>query len=364
MANYRFKLTPEDLDTAVANNISMQRTGYIEVYNGSNRKIVAVNDNETFDDQMQMIPSSVIANEPVVTTDSVEGQYSMNMTVYGTIVDEGASAVTEYGWVWSYDETPTIDDNKVVVGSESFVGSYNSTSDPGSMSPGDPIYVRAFATNASGTGYGSQLVGEAYLCFVEGTLVTLANGDQKPIEEITYDDSLLVWNFDDGKFDSAMPLWICEPFVLPHHRLMKFSNGAELSVAAFDKGHRIFNMQKNSFTNLNTDDTPFGTTTLSDANEIVTLVDSELVEERAVFYNVITHTHINIFANSILTSCKLNNIYPISNMKFVKDDRRLADISEFDVPDFVFEGLRLAEQPNYVGLKEKAKTIAHSLLRV
>jgi hypothetical protein len=297
---------------------------------------------------------------PTVTTDTIDPQYSMNMTVSGTITDQGSSAVTEYGWVWSYAESPTISDNKVVAGTGSFSGAFSETSDPGSMDPGEIIYVRAYATNAVGTSYGSQLDGEVYLCFVEGTAVTLANGDVKPIEDITYDDSLLVWNFDEGRFDAAAPLWICHPFELPNHRMMRFSNGSGLSVASFDKGHRIFNAQKNSFTNLNTEDTPFGTESLTDTGEPVYLVDGELIEKRAMFYNVITVRHINMFANGILTSCKLNNIYPIENMRFVKDDRELRDISEFNVPEAIFDGLRLAEQPDYVGLKQKAKTIANS----
>ena len=44
-------------------------------------------------------------------------------------------------------------------------------------------------------GLSSTEVYAFYMCFVEGTLVTLADGTTKPIEDITYDDELLVWNF-------------------------------------------------------------------------------------------------------------------------------------------------------------------------
>jgi hypothetical protein len=298
---------------------------------------------------------------PTVTTDEVEPGYVSNMTVSGTITDEGSSPVTEYGWVWSYSENPTIDDDKVVVGTESYVGSFSQASGSGSMEPGQTIYARAYATNDVGTSYGEQLEGEAYLCFVEGTLVTLADRSVKPIERITYSDRLLVWNFDDGRFDSAKPLWICDPFELPHHRLMKFSDGSDLSVASYDKGHRIFNVQRGCFTNLNTPDTPLGTESLTDGGRPVYLVGDRLVERKARFYNVITSRHINMFANGILTSCRLNNMYPIVDFKFVKDGRKLRDIREFAVSKAVFKGLRLAEQPDYAGLIEKARTISKSL---
>jgi hypothetical protein len=369
MTDYKFKITPNfidhnsegSLDTSLHNGVSIQRTGFIEVFNGTDRKIVAVKDNETFNNVMEA-PSYVLT--PVVTTDSAEGGYVANMTVYGTIVSQGSSPVSEYGWVWSYSENPTTSDNKVITGSDSFIGAYNSASSPSSMDPGEPIYVKAYATNSHGTSYGSQLIGEAYLCFVEGTMVTLSTGDQKPIEQVTYDDSLLVWNFDEGKFDKSRPLWICNPFYLPSHRMMKFSDGSELSVASFDIGHRIFNMQSNRFTNLNSPETPLGTETLTDCGKTVTLIGDELVLNKSKFYNIITHRHINIFANGLLTSCKLNNIYNIENMKYVKDERKLRTIEEFGVCNEVYEGLRLAEQPDYLGLKAKAKLISNSLNRL
>lgn len=60
MADYRLKLTPTlvhmgtegYLDTSILNGVSYQRTGYIDVYNSSNRKIVEVVDGETFNDTM------------------------------------------------------------------------------------------------------------------------------------------------------------------------------------------------------------------------------------------------------------------------------------------------------------------------
>ena len=63
MATYTLKLTPDlrnfategGLDTSVVDGVSAQRTGYIEVYNNSDRKIVEVKDGESFNDDMQTI---------------------------------------------------------------------------------------------------------------------------------------------------------------------------------------------------------------------------------------------------------------------------------------------------------------------
>lgn len=63
MASYTLSLTPAlrnfategGLDTSILNGVSLQRTGYIDVYNGTDRKIVQVADGETFDDVMQTL---------------------------------------------------------------------------------------------------------------------------------------------------------------------------------------------------------------------------------------------------------------------------------------------------------------------
>ena len=43
-------------------------------------------------------------------------------------------------------------------------------------------------------------------CLAEGTEITLADRTTKKIEDITYEDELLVWDFDNGSFATAK-LW-------------------------------------------------------------------------------------------------------------------------------------------------------------
>ncbi|MBO7320197.1 MAG: hypothetical protein J6V06_09300, partial [Clostridia bacterium] len=42
-------------------------------------------------------------------------------------------------------------------------------------------------------------------CFAEGSLVTLADGTQKPIESITFEDQLLAWDFNTGSYAVTVP---------------------------------------------------------------------------------------------------------------------------------------------------------------
>ncbi len=160
----------------------------------------------------------------------------------------------------------------------------------------------------------------ASFCIIEGTQITIADGSTKAIEDITYDDELLVWNFYDGKFDKAKPTWIKVAEVAPRYNLVKFSNGSEVGFvgAGGEKGyHRIFNKEAGAFTHTGCKDTPNGTTTFAEDNTFPTVVSQEVVEKEVKFYNVITDKHYNLFANGILTSCRLSNKYRIEDMKYV-----------------------------------------------
>lgn len=61
MADFRLVLTPDllnmgtegGLDTSVSGGVSYQRTGYLDVYNSTNRKVVEVVDGETFSDTIE-----------------------------------------------------------------------------------------------------------------------------------------------------------------------------------------------------------------------------------------------------------------------------------------------------------------------
>ena len=137
---------------------------------------------------------------------------------------------------------------------------------------------------------------------------------------ITYEDELLVWNFYTGGFDKAKPTWIKTAEVAPKYNLVKFSNGAEIGFvgAGGNVGyHRIFNKEAGAFTHTGTSDTPNGTTTFAEDGTFPTVISQEVVEKEVKFYNIITDKHYNLFANKILTSCRLSNKYAIDDMKYI-----------------------------------------------
>ena len=186
-------------------------------------------------------------------------------------------------------------------------------------------------------------------CFLKDTLVTLSNHSTKPVQDITYNDKLLVWNFDEGKYDTAKPLWIKKEQIETYYYKVMLSNG-DVFKCTGPQGHRMFNVTKQSFEypmNCVNDD-------IYTIDGIVTVLSCEKIEETIEYYNIITDYHINCFADGILTSCRYNNLYPIEDMRFVKDDRinrvpkwkLYEQFRDYPVLGRYIEGLRLYEQIN------------------
>ena len=190
-------------------------------------------------------------------------------------------------------------------------------------------------------------------CLVQGTQIMLGNRTTKPIEDITYDDDLLVWDFDERKFTTAKPLWIMKAQVTPQYYLVKFDNGSELKIVL---NHRIFVKERGEFAYPTADEVMTTFTAYGTETKVVSV---ELIKEKVDYYNLITDYHMNVFANGILTSCRLNNIYPIKDMKFQKDNRELAKMEEYpNIPEDYFRGLRIAEQPKDINRGNAVKHTA------
>jgi uncharacterized protein (TIGR02145 family) len=90
---------------------------------------------------------------PVITTISVTNITEYAATSGGNITDAGGAAITEKGVCWSSGLTPTIADSKTTEGR----GAGSFTSNITSLNPTTKYYVRAYATNSAGTGYGSAI---------------------------------------------------------------------------------------------------------------------------------------------------------------------------------------------------------------
>lgn len=97
-------------------------------------------------------PSAGNAQLPTVTTASVTNISIKDATSGGSVISQGSSAVTARGVCWSStNKVPTVEDNVIMSGSG--IGTFKSVITGLNLSTF--YYVRAFAINGSGKGYGA-----------------------------------------------------------------------------------------------------------------------------------------------------------------------------------------------------------------
>jgi uncharacterized protein (TIGR02145 family) len=95
----------------------------------------------------------------------------------GNVTSQGSSAVTARGVCWSTASNPTTSDAHSTDGS----GTGNFTSNLTGLSPAIPYFVRAYATNSSGTGYGNQVT----FTTLQGTGETVTDIDGNVYNTVT-----------------------------------------------------------------------------------------------------------------------------------------------------------------------------------
>ncbi len=89
----------------------------------------------------------------ILTTDATSDVKSTTATCGGNISSDGGYSITARGVCWSTTPNPTIYNDKTTNGSGT--GSFSSSLT--GLSPSTSYYVRAYATNSSGTSYGSNV---------------------------------------------------------------------------------------------------------------------------------------------------------------------------------------------------------------
>lgn len=96
-----------------------------------------------------------MAGEPTVTTNWASSATTTIAIATGYITNLGTAAVTEHGHCWATTANPTTSNDKTTAGASPQTGSFSSVMT--SLTPGTLYYVRAYATNSNGTGYGSDM---------------------------------------------------------------------------------------------------------------------------------------------------------------------------------------------------------------
>lgn len=97
--------------------------------------------------------TAIIETAPQVSSNaSVTAITASTATLGGTISSDGGEAVIQKGVVWKTSSGPTVSDSKTEEGAGTGIITGNMTG----LSPNTTYYVRAYATNSVGTGYGAE----------------------------------------------------------------------------------------------------------------------------------------------------------------------------------------------------------------
>ena len=156
---------------------------------------------------------------PTVTTSAVTNINKTTATAGGNVTNDGGINVTERGVVFSTSQNPTVADSKVTSGSGTGAFTCNLTG----LEEGKTYYVRAYAMNVVGIGYGEQVdftVTNAQTITVNGVSFTMiavqggtftmgataeqgsdAYSDEKPTHKVTLSDYMI------GETEVTQELW-------------------------------------------------------------------------------------------------------------------------------------------------------------
>ena len=145
-------------------------------------------------------------------------------------------------------------------------------------------------------------------CVTADTLLTLADGSQKRIDELTMNDELLVWNLETGTYDSAPPIFIDDVGPEDYYNVIHlyFSDGTETKII-YEHGYFDYDLGKYVYITESNYRQYIGDRFVKqddiDNNtwETVTLVDSEIIREMARPYSTNTVNHLCFYVDGMLS---------------------------------------------------------------
>ena len=142
---YSFLVYPTNEENSIQIELNKrERAGTYQVYQNINIPLIAIDRNQEF------IPPTLVTAEIIpLTLNTFQSG--------GNIIKNGGSQITARGICWSTNPSPTTD---LVTHTSDGTGVGEFTSTITGLLPGFTYYIRAYATNASGTGYGNEIIYE------------------------------------------------------------------------------------------------------------------------------------------------------------------------------------------------------------
>ena len=189
------------------------------------------------------------------------------------------------------------------------------------------------ATTTDFYGFSPTEVYAYWVCFVEGTKITLSDGSTKLVQDIQYGDEVLCYDFYGGKQTTSYIDWMIPERIVTMYWEITLSDGTILNlVGSNGKSHRLYNITKQKFDY--PQDFEASDLTLKEDGTTAYVLSCREIEKEVKFYNIASHEHINVYANGVLTSNRLNNRFKIVDNKFT-DEKVMTDKEVKDYCDYL-----------------------------
>lgn len=167
-------------------------------------------------------------------------------------------------------------------------------------------------------------------CVTPDTLVTLADGTQKRIDEVTYSDKLLVWDFFNGEYAEKDVALLVNHGEAEYEVInLEFSDNTVLRIIG---DHGVFDYDANQYVFITADNYSdyighrFVKQNLDGGYEIITLVDGYLTQEVTSAYSITSSGAYNVFASGMLTVAPPEGFYNWYEM----GDKMRYDVEQFE----------------------------------
>ena len=142
-------------------------------------------------------------------------------------------------------------------------------------------------------------------CFAAGTLITLADGTQKPIEELQQDDLVLAFDHETGALTAVPLLYYCDDGV-DHYRVMnlEFSDGRTTRIIY---EHGLFDLTLNRYVYIREDTLAsyigheFAVSDGAGGHTAATLTNAYVTQEQTGCYSITSLYHLNYYIDGLLS---------------------------------------------------------------
>lgn len=206
---------------SVGINVQGATPGDLLYWDGVEWAIVPVGSpGQTLQLNVNGIPEWMGSGYATVTTDPVSNIGAVQADFSGDVTSDGGSMVTERGFVYATDPSPNLTDDVEIVGS----GTGPFSASISGLSIGQTYYVRAYATNSSGTVYGNEVSFQ--------TNSTFSVGDPGPAGGLVFYDKGFYSN--GWRYMEANPAdlstgtdWGCSGTLIPGSQPSAIENGPQ-----------------------------------------------------------------------------------------------------------------------------------------